>query len=71
MYPHLSQAPNLCKMAGEMEGRRWACLAANGTLKMGTCGTAPLPRRAALLAIPGAMDPRRARARSECTSLTL
>lgn len=50
-----------------MEERRWACLLANGTLRMGTCGTAPPPRRAALLATPGAMDPRRALARSDLT----
>lgn len=31
---------------------------------MGTRGTAPPPRRAALLAIPGVMDPRRAQTRS-------
>lgn len=54
-----AQVPNLCKTAGEVAGRRWVCLQANGTLMMGTCGTAPLPRRAALLAIPGAMDPKR------------
>ena len=48
-----------------MEERRWACLPANGTLRMGTCGTAPPPRRAAPRATLGAMDPRKAQARSE------
>ncbi|KAG7239256.1 hypothetical protein INR49_029397, partial [Caranx melampygus] len=40
-----TSAPNLCKMAGETEERRWACLLVNGTLRMGTCGIARHPRR--------------------------
>lgn len=40
---------------------------------MVTCGTAPPPRRVAPLATPGAMDPRRAQARSDnstCQKIT-
>lgn len=62
-----SQASNLCKIAGEMEVRKWACLPANGKLMMGTCGIAPPPRRAAPRATHGGMDPRRAQARSDNT----
>lgn len=43
--------------------KKWACLLTNGTLRKGTYGTAPPPRRVALLVTPGGMDTRSVQAR--------